>query len=161
MQTIPAITLFSIVTNRSISLQRPGKPTLLLIINQTNYQVAINFNPEIRRIFPRSEDLTVCNVVNLKNVPRLAKGIVNNILKHAYHEAAAALPAGYPPKDYILLLPDWRGEVFSALRINPGERQPVLAAIDSSGTLIGLHKGVELLPAAERFARKMLALEQD
>jgi hypothetical protein len=65
-----------------------------------------------------------------------------------YRDIAARLPDHLDPADYVLILPDWKGQAVRAVGLSSPLRRPSLAVLGSGGLLLGVHQGEDLAEAA-------------
>jgi hypothetical protein len=66
-------------------------------------------------------------------------------LDKGYQDAAQRLPDGMDPERYILILPDWSGEVTDFTGFTGLDRQPGALLVASEGQILGSYQG----PAAQ------------
>jgi hypothetical protein len=71
-------------------------------------------------------------------------------MEKGYRDIAARLPAHLDPADYVLIVPDWKGQVVKAVGLPGPLRRPALAALDRGGVLLGVYQGDDLADAAIR-----------
>jgi hypothetical protein len=135
MDVIPNISFTAVGSGREVNLSNLGREAIILITNQNNYEVARNFNIGIRKLVPEADKLLVLNIVDLKAVPRLLRGLVKGYLDSAYQQGFKALPTGFDPKEYILILPDWQGKVSETLNLPGKAGMPGLVILGPQGEL--------------------------
>lgn len=143
--TAPDITLTAIRTGRRVRLSAPGRLTLVVCLDRTSAADAEALAIEVRRRFPHPEDLLICNVVDLHDVPRPLRKIAESTMKGAFDRRAGALPSGADPAEYVFILPDWKGEVGPALELTDRHLGPGIAVIDAAGRIMGRFAAGDLL----------------
>lgn len=144
-------------TERMVKLNEFGCPTLVLLVDQNNYQSAIDFNYGIRRLVPEAHNLMVINIVDLRPVPKLLRSMARKFLRSGFDQGAAALPDEYDPWDYIIILPDWNGKIYSALQMD-GFKKTVLIALHPHGNLFRLVESTDPLGKARQILRELKIL---
>jgi hypothetical protein len=77
----------------------------------------------------------------MRIVPRLLRGMAEKIMRDAYHQAAAHVPADQDPADHIIILPDWQGRVFAAYQVPENKGQVALVLIDRAQQIQGSYLG--------------------
>ncbi len=137
----PDFSLRAVVSERSISpTNMPGQ--LLLIFH--GYQAAALVGRTIQAIrgfYPDPQQLLIASVADMRIVPRLLRGMAEKIMRDAYHQAAARVPADQDPADHIIILPDWQGRVFAAYQIPENKGQVALVLIDQAQLIQGSYLG--------------------
>lgn len=144
------LTFTAIGTGRKINFSQLDLPTFILLVDQHSYQAAIDFNPGIRQLIPEADKLMIINVIDLSTVPRLFHRLAKKYLRTAFNTATAALPPGFDPWDYVLILPDWNGSVQSAINLDHKPTESVLIAMDSNGKVFSKQTSAVPLQAAKK-----------
>ncbi len=121
-QPAPDIPLTTLVSERTVDRATcAGRPVLLLFQDPLTARVAQPFQETVRRVYPDASKLVIASIVDLSSVPSFARAIARKTMAVAYQQALrqvpAKLPNGLVPEEYILLLPDWRGDVVQAFRV--------------------------------------------
>lgn len=141
---LPAITLTAVGSRRRFALHQLGQRAVLIVHNQYTYQAAVEVNPAVRAIYPKAADILVLSIFDAPGVPRLLRGVAEGFMEQAYHQAAASLPAGFAPADYVIILPDWEGRVRQTLGFVPVNRAAGVAIVDASGRVVAHRQGENL-----------------
>lgn len=143
----PLFHLKALGSGREVS--RPdGGAALLLVFHDQNSVAAVQaMQEEIRVHYGDAQELLIASVVNMKSVPVFLRSAAEGVMKSAYAKAAAAMPEGLDPADYVLILLDWDGKVSAAFGAHKIDRQPKLVLIDSAGVVRGVHRGARLSEA--------------
>ncbi|MBC8330722.1 MAG: NAD(P)/FAD-dependent oxidoreductase [Anaerolineae bacterium] len=147
---LPATTLKAIGSGREIALDKIGKPAMLLFHTQETAEQAAKVNAAVRDVarFAKAENLFIANVVDLHSVPKLFRNFAERAMKSSYEEAAANLPAGYASEDYVIILPDWDGEVTKAAGLKDVNQMAGVVMLDADGNLIGVYQGEAAVESA-------------
>jgi hypothetical protein len=143
--TAPDITLTAIRTGRRVRLSAPGRLTLVVCLDRKSAADAEALAIEVRRRFPSPEDLLICNVVDLHDVPRPLRKLAESTMKKAFERRASALPSEADPAEYVFILPDWKGEAGSALELTDRHLGPGIVVIGATGRIMGRFAGGDLL----------------
>lgn len=110
--------------------------------------IAEEINRAVRRRYPQPSQLLVANLADLRGVPGLFHGLVLREMEKGYRDIAARLPAHLDPADYVLIIPDWKGQATRAVGLPSPLRRPALAVLDRGGLLLDVHQGDDLAGAA-------------
>jgi len=144
-QLMPEFTLATAGSGLELDLDRPLTPLLLLFHDQHSAQTALAVNLAVRERVAEADDLLIASVVNMSSVPRLFRPMAQAALDKGYQDAAQRLPDGMDPERYILILPDWSGEVTGFTGFTGLDRQPGALLVASEGQILGSYQG----PAAQ------------
>ena len=90
----------------------------------------------IRQRFPDPSRVLVCSVVNVSNVPRLMRKMAEGALNNRFKEASGRLAEGLDPRDFIVILQDWKGAV-AEWRGAKEAKQLTVAVLGAGGELVG------------------------
>lgn len=132
------------------------KVLVLLFQDQSTADVAREVNQTIRGVYEEPDDLIIASAVDLSGVPRFMRGIAEKLLKKAYQDAAKQLPADVDPADYIVLLPDWGGDLFRMFRVGDVSRKALMIIIDHEGNIVARQQGGNLGKLALRELDKLI-----
>lgn len=145
---IPPVTLTAAGSGRRLPLDRLDVPAVLFFLWRDTIPLAEPINLAVRRRYPLASQLLVANLADLRGVPGLFHGAVRREMDKGYHDIAARLPADLDPVDYVLILPDWKGQAVRAVGLHSPLRHPALAVLGRGGLLLGVHQGDDLSDAA-------------
>lgn len=132
------------------------KVMVLLFQDQSTVDVAREVNQTIRGVHEEPDDLIVASVVDLSGVPRFMRGMADKMLQKAYQNAAKQLPAHVDPADYIVLLPDWGGDLFRKFDVGDVSRKALMVIIDDEGKIVARQQGGNLGKLALRELDKLI-----
>ena len=138
-QQAPDVTLKSVVSGRAINLRKAGVPLVLVFATQATTEAAGAFRTTLRERYPDPAKLIIASVVDVHAVPRLVRKVVENALANRYREVAGRLAPGQDARDYIVMLPDWKGEVGPALGLGDLQDNLGVVFIAADGTVVGVH----------------------
>ncbi len=145
MKKAPNFQLETVATQRVIGIPESMPLTMVLLFqDQNTVDTAREVNATIRGVYRDSEDVIVASVVDLGAVPRLMRKMAEKLLERAYEKAAAEVPDGYDPADFIMLLPDWTGQVFKAFEVGDVSRKALMIIIDFEGNIVMQKRGGNL-----------------
>ena len=150
MEKIPPITLTAAGSGRRLPLDRLEVPAVLFFLWRDTIHLAEEINLGVRRRYPLASQLLVANLADLRGVPGLLHRAVRREMDKGYRDIAARLPAGMNPADYVLIVPDWKGQATRAVGLPSPLRHPALAVLGRGGLLLGVHQGNDLSEAALR-----------
>jgi prolycopene isomerase len=141
MKQLPAMK--AIGSNREVNLSALGKPALFLFHTQETAEQAAAVNRSLRAQsdYKSCDSLFIANIVDLRSVPKLFRGFAEKAMKESYETAAASLPAGAKPEEYVLILPDWDGSATQAFGLKETNKTAALAVLNESGHVIGTYQG--------------------
>jgi len=148
MTRIPPVTVTAVGSGRVLHLDRLEAPAVLFFLWRDTLHLAEGINLGVRDRFPRAEQLVVANLADLRGVPRLVHRLVKHEMEKAYREIAGRLPAELDPADFVLIVPDWHGEVPRAVGLPGPVRRPAVVVLERGGALLGVHQGPDLAEAA-------------
>ena len=143
----PDITLKSVVSGRAINLRKAGVPLVLIFASQSTTELASSFRTALREKYPDPGKLIIASVVDVHAVPRLMRKLAEGALSTRYKEVAGRLAPGQEPRDYIVMLPDWKGEVAPALGLGELTDHLGVAVIAADGSVTGVHCSADPVPA--------------
>ncbi|MCC7087841.1 MAG: hypothetical protein IT295_01705, partial [Dehalococcoidia bacterium] len=78
-------------------------------------------------------------------VPRLMRKMGESALAKRYEEVVAGLQPGQDPAQYVVMCPDWNGEVPGKLGLGDLGSELGVAVIAADGTIAGTYRGMEPL----------------
>ncbi|MBI5289225.1 MAG: hypothetical protein HY873_09675 [Chloroflexi bacterium] len=126
---------------RQVDLSTPGTATVLIFVGRETQAEAKPISEAIREAYIEASQVRVCNVADVRGIPRLMRKPVEMMMKSSYNDAVEGLKPGRAPEDYVLILPDWDGELFKALGIDDVKTSAAVAVVDSAGALAGVVRG--------------------
>ncbi len=159
MEQFPPITLTAVESKRKFVLDQLGAPALLVFLWVDTQRLAETINKAVRKHYPLASQALVMNIASLRGIPGVLHGVAEKEMQKAYREHAAKLPRGYDPEEYMIILPDWKGDCAHALGIRDLASKPAVAVLDRVGRIVGVHQGephtleqaaIELLEKAEQ-----------
>lgn len=145
---MPSIILTAVGSNRKIDLGDLGVPALLLFLWDNSQPLEGVVTKAVREKYPGAGQVAIINIADLPGIPRIFHGIAEREMKKGYKVAAARVPAGEDPAEYVFIVPDWKGAASRALDIRGIGDDPWVALLDSDGTLVGKHQGRDLAEVA-------------
>lgn len=146
----PNVTLKSVGSGRSVSLKSPGAALVLVFTTQGTTELVGPLRSALRGRYPDPAKVVIASVINLKAVPRLMRKVAEGAVASRYKEVAAALGPGQDPKEYVVMLADWKGEVAPALGFGELTDHLGVAVIAADGAVAGTYAGPDPLDAAAR-----------
>jgi hypothetical protein len=141
----PDITLKSVVSNRQVNLRKPGAVLVLVMPTQATTEAVNPLRAALRERYPDPAKVVIASVVDLRQVPRLMRKMGESALSKRYDEVAAGLQPGQDPAQYVVMCPDWNGEVPGKLGFGDLGSELGVAVIAADGTIAGTYRGLEPL----------------
>lgn len=129
---------------------------ILLFQDEATADAARLVNEVVRGVYEDSEDMFVASVADMSAVPRFMLKMSKNMLLRAYEKAAENIPEGIDPADYIILLPDWSGQVFKAFEVGDVSKKALMVIIDHEGRIVLRKRGGNLGQAALKELDKLI-----
>ncbi len=143
----PEITLEAVGSGRKVNLGALSTSAVLVFHGTSNASEASKINAEIRAAYPLASEVFVANVVDLHGIPKLFRSFAGREMRKAYDKAAAALPAGLSPEEYVVILPDWDGKATKAFGLTGVEENPAIVVL-KGGRVVGAAQGDALAERA-------------
>lgn len=141
-QPAPDFTLTAVGSERTVSRAScAGRPLVLIFAAQNTSAVIGTVNEAVRAHLPLATQVTIASLFDFGNVPPFFHGMIKFMLKRAYRQAAQGVPAGFDPADYVMILPDWTGDVCRQFGITDTDKAPTVVVIDRAGVVQGVIQG--------------------
>ena len=134
----PAITLTTIGSNKI------GVPSVLIFLSRDTSNASESINGPVRDRYPKASSLLVVNIMDLHIAPRLLRRVVEAFIRDAYEDACQKLPKDWPPRDYLLLAPDWDGKLTKSFGFSDTNKIAGVAVLDRQGKIVGTYQGKNL-----------------
>ncbi len=141
-QPAPKFKMKAIGSGREISAEAlAGHVSVLIFVNQDTQRDGRGIIKAIREKYPSAAEVLIVTVVDLSPVPIILKGMAENLLKESYQKSAARLAEGSDPAAYVVILPDWKGELLKTFGVKAVNKQPAFVVIDGTGLIAGAYQG--------------------
>lgn len=148
----PSFTLESVATKRQVGLKiANGRCLIMLFVGYQTAKASEKIVKAIRKQYPSLDTLQMINIIDMRPVPRLMRGVAEGIIKGAYETAKKQIPEGYNPEDYLILLPDWKGNTFNTYGIQDVSNQIALVMIDAKGIVRQIYQDAHPIPTCLTF----------
>lgn len=114
-----SILLTAVGSGRALDIAAPGVTTVLICFAQDTQKGIEAPENALRERWPDAQTVLIGHVIDLTKVPALFRKIAEGVLGNEYRKAVAALPTeqSWAPDDYVVMFPDWSGEVARAYGI--------------------------------------------
>lgn len=133
----PTFSLQAAVSGRTVGPETlRGRRTVLVFHGPRSTDAPKQVGKAVRAAHPRADDVLVANVVDLRTMGGLWKRVAEAQMKSTYERMAARVDGD--PADYIVLCPDWDGEVAPLFGVGEPDRHPGVAVLDADGTVVGV-----------------------
>ena len=113
---------------------------LICLAQETEKEAAI-IEDAVRERFPSPQDVLVANVIDLRGVPSLFRKVAEGMLAGEHKKAVEALPDGLDPRDHVIILPDWQGDVAKSLNLPEPSKTVCGAVLSAVGDVMGTYEG--------------------
>ena len=133
MPHVPNVTYKAIGHGREVNLATLGVPAVLIFAARETSSQARPLAQAIREHFPTIDKLVICNVADVRGIPKLVRKPVELLMKSSYKDAVDNLEPGRSPEDYVLILPDWDGDAFTALEVENVKEHVTVVVVDAKG----------------------------
>lgn len=144
-QAAPDFLLTAVGSGRKLTLADCARRPLVMVFASQGTTAAVGaINSAVRARLPLADQVTVASVFDFGKVPPLFHRLIRMALKGAYKESAQGVPTGFDPADYVLILPDWSGQVSKAYGITGTEKSAAVVLVDRAGTLQAVFQGDDL-----------------
>ncbi|MGI8865915.1 MAG: hypothetical protein ACR2G1_04195, partial [Rubrobacteraceae bacterium] len=128
-----------------------GRKIVLIFHLQGTAPAAHEINRAVRETHPSPDDVLVASVIDLSKVPPVYWLSVSLVLNTAYDKAAADLPEGADPADYVVILPDWSGLTSRKFGIRNTGRAAAVVVVDEDANIAGAYQGESPVEAVMQF----------
>ena len=133
----PDVTLQAVVSERNVPLAAPEMLTVLIFHGEDTADAASEVNFAIRQAFPSASRVLIASVVDLGFVPKMFHGLARDAMRSAFQkESNTYLPEGYDASDYIVILPDWNGDVTEAFGFEDVDETLGVVVIEERGRVL-------------------------
>ena len=154
---VPSFPLKAIGHGRVVDLARLGVPSVLLFVGRETSDQASPLVSKIREHYSQASQVTICNIADVRGIPRLVRKPVEMLMKSSYKDAVDNLEPGRTPEDYVLILPDWDGVVYEAAGITDVSKDLGAAVVDAEGRIMGVHQGPGAVEGVLQLLEPLLA----
>jgi hypothetical protein len=156
--TAPSFRLTAVYTNRPITpAQYRSRPVLLTFSDHQTAYSTQTLVKGVRRQYDDPRQLMILNVVDMRAVPRLMRGVARRIMDRLYEQVAKEIPAQYDPQDHLIILPDWDGAACQAYRVPDISRHLALVFLDRENRVYRSYYGPDSQETAVRQSASLIA----
>ena len=120
-----------------------GKPAVLVCVARETSDQAPAVSNAVRGKYATADEVMIINLADTRPFPRLIRKVAEQIMKSSYNDAVKNLQPGRKPEDYVLIVPDWDGDVLKPLGLDDVSKTIAVAVIDARGNLVGVYQGEE------------------
>lgn len=152
---LPDMILNAAGSRQDFKLNKLGRTTVLICHGQDTAKAAFEVNNAVREKHPDAAQVIIASIIDLSSFPSMFHGMVKPELEKAYLKAAGKLDAGLEPKEYVILLPDWDGDVTAALDAKGSTKNAVVIVADDQGKVLGSANSGDLGQAALKLLAKI------
>jgi hypothetical protein len=147
-EKMPPITLTAIGSRAKLTLNKLGRPAVLVFLWQETEPLGDEVRDAVREKYPEPAQDLVINLADLRTLPRLMRKVAEREFRKGYTRTVAKLPDGANPAHHVIILPDWKGEVADAVNAGDTHQTPAVAVLNAEAEIVGVHRGDDLPGAA-------------
>ena len=144
----PAVTLKANGHGRQLTFNELGVTALLVCVARETSDMASPVVTAVREKYATAEQVLIANIADTRPFPRLIRKVAEQIMKSSYNDAVKNLLPGRKPEDYVLIVPDWDGDLLKPLGIDDVTKTIAVAVIDARGGLVGVYQGDDVAAQA-------------
>lgn len=145
LERLPPFELTAVESGRRVGWpHNRGQALVLIFHNQNTLGAVRDVQKAVRTAFEDQPWLVVASIADAAAVPRFLRSTVIAFMARAYREATRYVPQGYDPADYIIILPDWDGEVTRRCGVKDVGRRATVLVADGDGVVQGRFAGRDL-----------------
>ena len=142
----PAVELTAIGHGRKVRINELGAPAVLIFLGRETSDQAQPVTRAIRDRYPEASQAVIATITDVRGIPKLVRKVAQTLMKNGYNRAVENLQPGRSPEEYVLILPDWDGEVYAPLGIEDVSKTIAIGVLSASGAVVGTYQGDD--PAA-------------
>ena len=146
LKSAPAVTLKANGHGRKLTFNQLGVAAVLVCVARETSDLASPVVTAIREKYPTVAEVMIINLADTRPFPRLIRKIAEQIMKSAYNDAVKNLLEGRAPEDYVLIVPDWDGDVLGPLGIEDVTKTIAVVVLNASGEIVGQYQGEDPAP---------------
>lgn len=140
-QQAPAVTLKANGHGRALTFNKLGTTAVLICVARETSDQSSPVVTVIREAYPSAADVMVITIADTRPFPRIIRKVAEQLMKSAYNDAVKNLMEGRTPEEYVLIVPDWDGQVLGPLGIDDVTKTIAIAVIDAGGNVAGVYQG--------------------
>ena len=130
---------------REINLSTLGVPAVLIFVGRETSGQAAPLVTAIRERWGSVAQVQICNLADVRGIPKLLRKPVEMLMKSSYNDAASNLLEGRRPEDYVNILPDWEGQAYRAFGVEDVTKEAAFGVLDGAGGIVGTYKGPDAI----------------
>jgi hypothetical protein len=142
---MPPITITAVESKAKLSLNKLGRPAVLLFLWQETEVLGDLVREAVRQKYPEPAQVLIINLADLRGIPRVMRAMVERELAKGYKRTVRKLPEGANPAHHVIILPDWKGEVAEAVGAGDTHQTPAAAVLNAGAEIVGVHHGEDLV----------------
>lgn len=157
LKPAPDVTLTSFGHGRALRFSALGVPAALVCFGRETSGEGQNVLRAIRAEYPDPKVVLTCTVADGRGIPKLLRKVAEQMMKIGYEHAVRALEDGRAPEDYVLIVPDWNGDLLGPLGIEDVSKAPAVAVLTADGRVAGVCQGDDAAAATLSVLGRLLA----
>jgi hypothetical protein len=148
MQRAPGVTLTAYGHGRKVAFGTPGVPMVLVCVARETSDQGSPVTRAIRDAYPEASEVVVCNIADVRGIPKLLKPVVQQLMKSGYNHAVENLRPGHTAEEHVLIVPDWDNELLGPLGIDDVTKTIAVVVLAADGRVVLRHQGDDPAGAA-------------
>ncbi len=137
----PAVTLKAIGHGRQFTFDSIGTTALLICVARETTDKAPDVVAAVRERWSQASEVVIINLGDARPFPPVIRKVAEQIMKASYNEAVKSLLPGRTPEEYVLIVPDWDGDMLGPLGIDDVTKTIAVAVINKHGEVVGVYQG--------------------
>jgi hypothetical protein len=137
----PAVTLKANGHGRQLTFNKLGVPAVLVCVARETSDQPGPVIGAIRDVYETADQVLIVSIADGRAFPRIIRKVAEQIMKSSYNDAVKNLLPGRKPEDYVLIVPDWDGDLLKPLGVDDVSKTIAIAVIDAAGNLVGVYQG--------------------
>jgi hypothetical protein len=137
----PAVSLKAIGHGRQLTFDSIGTTALLICVARETSDKAPEVVTAVRERWFDASQVVIINLGDARPFPRMIRKVAEQIMKSSYNEAVKNLLPGRTPEEYVLIVPDWDGDMLGPLGIDDVSKTIAVAVINKQGEVVGVYQG--------------------
>ena len=140
-QPAPAVTLKANGHGRALTFNNLGAIAVLVCVARETADQASPLVTAVRETYPSAAEVMVVTIADTRPFPRIIREVAEQLMKSSYNDAVKNLKEGRTPEEYVLIVPDWDGQLLGPLGIDDVTKTIAIAVIDADGNIAGVYQG--------------------
>jgi hypothetical protein len=156
-QRAPDATLKCFGHGRELNFGSLGVPAVLVCVARESSEQAGPCTGAIRERYGEASQVMIVSVADVRSIPKLLRKVVEQLMKSSYNDAVKNLKPGRTPEEYVLIAPDFDGEVLNPLGIESVAQRIAVVVLAADGSVALIDQSEKPAEAALGALEKLIA----